>query len=68
MCKCTLQVVEGSSEEKGGEGGDTCGVSKVDIDDNLQNELCKLWDMSMTMVHDYLQYIALCAVLVAVSH
>ncbi|ELU07398.1 hypothetical protein CAPTEDRAFT_199065 [Capitella teleta] len=40
-----IRVIEGQSESKEGEGKE---AAPLDLDDNLQDELCKLWDMSMS--------------------
>ena len=46
-----LQVVDTSRSDKQEEGGsESDSESLVDLDDQFQDELCKLWDMSMNQV------------------
>lgn len=49
FCVC-LKVVDHEDDSNGAEGTESPAVTQcIDIDDALQDNLCKLWDMSMNL-------------------
>lgn len=55
MCMCTyvLLLQEVDKETEAEEGVESESDFSVDVDEDLQTELCKLWDMSMNTVSTF---------------
>jgi len=60
---CVLKVVDHDDDSNSAEGTESPAVTQcIDIDDSLQDNLCKLWDMSMNPVSCVCLLLTACAV------